>query len=108
MISLTLSETARLVGGRLYDAPDGDPLVAGATADSRKVQPGQLYVAIVGERVDGHDFASQAVASGAVGVLGERPTSVPTIVVEDPVEALGLLASALACYYGLCLRGRRR
>jgi UDP-N-acetylmuramoyl-tripeptide--D-alanyl-D-alanine ligase len=95
MINLTLSETARLVGGRLHDAPHGDPVVTGATADSRNVRPGQLYVAIVGERVDGHDFASQAVAAGAIGVLGERPTSVPTIVVDDPVEALGLLASAV-------------
>ncbi len=48
-------------------------------------------MAVVGEHVDGHDFAAAAVAGGAVGVLASRPTGFPTIVVEDPVAALGRL-----------------
>lgn len=95
MITLTLSEAADLVGGVLHDPAAADPLISGAAADSRRVQPGQLYVAIVGERVDGHQFAEQAMAAGAAGILGERPTGAPTIVVEDPVEALGALARAV-------------
>ena len=56
--------------------------------------PGDLYVAIVGERVDGHDFAAAAHGAGAVVTLGSRPTGQPTIVVtDDPVAALGRLAS---------------
>jgi len=49
-------------------------------------------VAVPGERVDGHDFARAAVAAGAAGVLGARATGVPTVVVADPVRALGRLA----------------
>ncbi len=50
------------------------------------------FVAVPGEHVDGHDFAAAAVAAGAAGVLGARPTGVPTVVVDDPVRALGRLA----------------
>lgn len=95
MIALRLSEVARIVGGELHDAGPDDPAVSGAAADSRLIQPGQLYVAIVGERVDGHKFAAEVMAAGACGVLGERPTGQPTIVVPDPVEALGRLARAV-------------
>jgi len=95
MIALRLSEVAELVGGRLHDAASSDPRVTGAAADSRLVAPGDLYVAITGERVDGHSFAESVMAAGAAGVLGERPTGAPTIVVEDSVEALGVLARAV-------------
>ena len=68
--------------------------MTGAVADSRAAGPGDLYVAIVGERVDGHDFSDAAHAAGAVVTLGSRPTGQPTIVVPgDPVDALGRLAS---------------
>lgn len=95
MIPLTLMEVAELVGGQLVAAPDPTVLVTGAAADSRRVTPGQLYVAIVGERVDGHEFAADSVQRGAVGVLGLRPTGQPTIVVDDPVTALGRLARSV-------------
>ena len=42
---------------------------SGATLDSRQVKPGMLFVAVKGERVDGHDFIPQAMAAGAVGVI---------------------------------------
>jgi UDP-N-acetylmuramoyl-tripeptide--D-alanyl-D-alanine ligase len=67
--------------------------------DSRAVVPGCLFVAIRGDRVDGHDFASGAVAAGAVAVLADHSLdeadglAVPCIVVADPVEALGALAA---------------
>ena len=44
----------------------------GATLDSRQIQPGMLFVAIKGEKVDGHDFIPQALARGAVGVVDGR------------------------------------
>ena len=94
MIPMDLTGVAAAVGGRLEDCPDPTVQVAGAAADSRLVRPGDLYVAIAGERVDGHDFAAQAHAAGAVVTLGSRPTGQPTIVVDDdPVAALGRLAS---------------
>lgn len=91
MIPMSLAEIARVSGGEVHG--DGSVLVtAPASQDSRAVEPGGLYVAILGERVDGHDFAAGALAAGAAGVLGSRPTDAPTVVVDDPVHALGLLA----------------
>ena len=53
---------------------------------------GGLFVAVAGEHVDGHEYAASAVQAGAAAVLGSRATGVPTVVVDDPVAALGLLA----------------
>lgn len=44
----------------------------GATLDSRQVRPGMLFVAIKGEKVDGHDFIPQALANGAAGIVDGR------------------------------------
>ena len=93
MIPLTLQEIAGAVGGRLDGVPDPGAAVTGAVEfDSRLVGPGGLFVALPGERVDGHDFAGTAVAAGAVGVLAARPVGVPAIVVPDVLAALGALA----------------
>ncbi len=93
MIPLTLEQVARAVGGALADAGDGAATVtAPAFVDSRQPEPGGLFVAVAGEHVDGHDFADAAVEGGAVAVLGSRATGVPTVLVDDPVAALGRLA----------------
>jgi len=92
VIPLSLAQLARAVGGRLVDAGDGSATVtAPAFVDTRQPEPGGLFVAVAGERVDGHDFAAAAVGAGAAGVLGSRATGVPTVVVDDPVVALGRL-----------------
>ena len=92
MIALTLAEIAQIVGGTVGGGP-GDVLVtAPAFADSRAVQPGGLFVAVPGERVDGHDFAADTVAAGAVAALVSRPVPVPHVLVDDTVVALGRLA----------------
>ena len=93
MIDIDIAGVAAAVGGALADCPDPGVPVAGAAADSRLVEAGDLYVAIVGERADGHDFARAAHAAGAVVTLGSRATGQPTIVVDDPVAALGRLAT---------------
>lgn len=93
MISMDIAAVAAAVDGRLVDCPDPHVPVTGAAADSRQVRPGDLYVAIVGERVDGHDFADAARAAGAVVTVGSRPTGGATILVDDPVQALGRLAT---------------
>ncbi|MCX5334795.1 MULTISPECIES: UDP-N-acetylmuramoyl-tripeptide--D-alanyl-D-alanine ligase [unclassified Streptomyces] len=93
MIALSLAEIASVVGGQTHDIPDPSVQVTGSVVrDSREVEPGSLFVAFVGERVDGHDFAEQVVASGAVAVLASRPVGVPAIVVDDVQKALGALA----------------
>ncbi|WP_426511102.1 UDP-N-acetylmuramoyl-tripeptide--D-alanyl-D-alanine ligase [Dactylosporangium sp. McL0621] len=86
MIPLSLAQIAAVTGGTVC----GDPtlVVTGpAYLDSRAPHPGGLFVAIAGERADGHAFAA-----GARAVLGSRPTGRPTVVVADPVVALGRLA----------------
>lgn len=97
MIPMDLVEVAAVVGGTVHGLPvDTDAqtvVVTGpAAVDSRAVRAGGLFVAVVGERVDGHDFAATALEAGAVAVLGSRPCGVPAVVVDDPVTALGRLA----------------
>lgn len=93
MIPLSLAEIAAAVSGQPSDIPDLDIQVTGPVVyDSRKVEPGSLFAAFDGERVDGHDFARQAVSAGAVAVLATRPVGVPAIVVDDVTAALGALA----------------
>ncbi|HEU5159728.1 MAG TPA: UDP-N-acetylmuramoyl-tripeptide--D-alanyl-D-alanine ligase [Streptosporangiaceae bacterium] len=96
MIPLSLAAIAEITGGRLLGA-DGDAVVTGPVLiDSRAIEPGALFAAVRGERVDGHDYAAAAVAAGAVAALVERPpgaaATVPAIVVDDVVGALGRLA----------------
>jgi UDP-N-acetylmuramoyl-tripeptide--D-alanyl-D-alanine ligase len=86
VIRLSLADIANAVGGRLHRA-DGSEIVSSPVEfDSRKLRPGGLFVAVPGERVDGHDFAAQAVADGAVGVLSAREVDAPAVVVP-PVPA---------------------
>ncbi|WP_326723717.1 MULTISPECIES: UDP-N-acetylmuramoyl-tripeptide--D-alanyl-D-alanine ligase [unclassified Streptomyces] len=93
MIALSLAEIAAVVGGQTYDIPDPAVQVTGPVVrDSREVESGSLFVAFVGERVDGHDFAQAVVDAGAVAVLASRPVGVPAIVVADVQTALGALA----------------
>ncbi|HSV40812.1 MAG TPA: UDP-N-acetylmuramoyl-tripeptide--D-alanyl-D-alanine ligase [Nocardioidaceae bacterium] len=88
---MKLSEIAAVVGGTLHGE---DVTVTGpAVVDSRLAEPGGLFTAFVGEQVDGHEYAAQAVERGAVAVLGTRATEYPTVVVSDPQLALQQLAS---------------
>jgi UDP-N-acetylmuramoyl-tripeptide--D-alanyl-D-alanine ligase len=95
MIHLTLAEVADLVDGALHGP--ADTAVTGAvTVDSRTVATGDLFVAMPGERVDGHDFLDAAAAAGAIAALATRPDdALPTVVVADPVVALGRLAAGV-------------
>lgn len=93
MIPFTLAEIAAAVGGELEGSPD--IVVTGVTLDSRGINPGDLFVALPGERVDGHEFIEAATAAGAAAVLGQRLGGAPGVVVADSTEALGRLATAL-------------
>lgn len=96
MVPLSLQDVAAAVRGVLVDVPDPAVEVTGpATVDSRHVESGALFACIVGDRVDGHDFVSEAVARGAVVALTTRAVGHPAILVDDVVEALGLLAHLL-------------
>ncbi|MGB6182874.1 MAG: Mur ligase domain-containing protein, partial [Rhodococcus sp. (in: high G+C Gram-positive bacteria)] len=88
MIRLSLSEIAEIVGGTLHDVPDSTVVVTSTVEfDSRAITEGGLFLALEGERSDGHDHAASAVAAGAVAVLAARPVGVPAIVVDHPAGA---------------------
>jgi UDP-N-acetylmuramoyl-tripeptide--D-alanyl-D-alanine ligase len=87
---VSLEAAARAVGGSLTGG-DATTLVTGATVDSRSVRGGELFFALKG-KVDGADFAPEAHLRGAVAVVATRPLLVPTVVVEDPIDALQELA----------------
>ncbi|MFE4263337.1 UDP-N-acetylmuramoyl-tripeptide--D-alanyl-D-alanine ligase [Streptomyces sp. NPDC056883] len=92
MLSFSLEEIAAVTGGRLTDVPDpAASMTQGIVTDSREVVPGCVFVALVGERVDGHDFAARTVKGGAVAVLASRPVGVPAIVVDDTLAALAAI-----------------
>ena len=68
----------------------------GVTTDSRTVQPGELFVALVGPNFDGHAFAEAAVKAGAAGVLASRPVgdlACPVVRVDNTRDGLGRLAA---------------
>ncbi len=86
---MTLAEIGRVVGTTVpVSIPPGAEAVTVTAVefDSRKVTPGTLFVALPGERVDGHDFAAAAARSGAVAVLGLREVpDLPTLAIAPPV-----------------------
>lgn len=93
MIAMTLGEIAAATGGELADPAHEQLAVTGpAFVDSRQVAAGGLFVAVVGETVDGHDYAGAAMAQGASAALAQRPVGTPAVLVPDPVAALGRLA----------------
>ncbi|WP_375485192.1 UDP-N-acetylmuramoyl-tripeptide--D-alanyl-D-alanine ligase [uncultured Jatrophihabitans sp.] len=95
MIELTLGEVATLVGGRLTGAEPDTPVTGPLEFDSRRVVPGGLFLALPGERVDGHDYVAAVTAAGAAASLVTRPTDGPTIEVADGFAALAALAGAV-------------
>ena len=104
MTTLTLDDILQGTGGELQVLGDG-PAPAGVafsevTIDSRAARGGALFVALRGERVDGHEFVAGAVANGASGALvrndwvapANLPAGVALVRVGDPLAALQALA----------------
>ena len=78
--------------------PRGSASFGRVWTDTRTIEPGDLFVALVGERFDAHEFLVEAVAKGASGVVVSRPEAaralaVPAYVVADTLVALGALAN---------------
>ena len=89
----SLSEIADRIGGVLVGA---DRRVATVSTDSRTLPTGALFVAVMGERFDGHDFAEAALRAGAVGVVVDAMHGVdvePRIEVDSTADALLGLAA---------------
>ena len=93
MQELTLREIAAVAGGQLDRG--GELRVGAVSTDTRRIAPGCLYLALKGERFDGHDFIPAAVKAGAAAIVSSRPVEaqVPVIRVTDTRLALGRIAA---------------
>jgi UDP-N-acetylmuramoyl-tripeptide--D-alanyl-D-alanine ligase len=92
VIPLRVADVAAVLGTRLT-AGDPEAIVTSVVADSRLVQPGALFVALAGARVDGHEHVVPAWRAGAVAALtGHDVPPAPCLPVADPLDALGRLA----------------
>jgi UDP-N-acetylmuramoyl-tripeptide--D-alanyl-D-alanine ligase len=92
----TLDRVATALGDANQNFPRGTQQLAGITTDSRAVGPGQVFVALIGEKFDGHDYVGGAVEKGAAAVVVSRDVgdvSIPVYKVPDTLVALGHLAN---------------
>jgi len=91
---MTLAQAATVLGGELRGA---DVSFDDVCTDSRTLKSGDLFVALRGERYDGHDFVAQAAAAGAAAALIDRAHAMaaplPVAVVSDTTAGLGALAA---------------
>jgi UDP-N-acetylmuramoyl-tripeptide--D-alanyl-D-alanine ligase len=93
MLQMTLAEISQLLN---LPAPSLPHLTCqGISIDSRSLEPQNLFFAIPGPRVDGHDFLAEAAQKGAIAAVVNRPmdTALPQLIVTDTTKALGTLAS---------------
>jgi UDP-N-acetylmuramoyl-tripeptide--D-alanyl-D-alanine ligase len=97
---LNIKEVTQAVRGRLLTG-DGSQVFGGVTTDSRKVAPGTLFVALIGQKYDAHHFVLEAIDRGAAGAIVARQINLPLlyekrpiILVEDTLKALQDLAVA--------------
>jgi UDP-N-acetylmuramoyl-tripeptide--D-alanyl-D-alanine ligase len=98
-MKLSLSRIAEFISGRGQFPPQS--IAQGYSIDSRTVQPGEIFFAVKGEKLDGHDFVDQALSTGAVAaVIGSEQkkrysASASLIAVDDTLVALQTLAAAV-------------
>lgn len=100
MGALSLRAVAQACG---VPVPACDVAFTGVTTDSRKLQPGDLFVALRGERFDAHDFLPAVQQAGAAAALVENVDSaiaLPQLVVADTVQALGKVAALNRARFG--------
>ena len=95
----TAKALAEIIKGIEVQASSGNSqvIVRGMSMDSRRVQPGDLFACVPGFKVDGHDFAVNAIASGAVALVVDRflPLNVPQVKVSNVRQVTGPLAATV-------------
>src|SRR5437016_1259835 len=108
-MKLPLSRIAEFVSAS--GSYDGNVIAQRYSIDSRTIQPGDLFFAVKGERLDGHDFVEQAFSKGAVAAivrkdhLGRYLVNTPLLSVDDTLVALQTLATAVRRLWGKSLIG---
>lgn len=101
MKSMRLSEIIEATGGVPQPVAGDDPVATGICTDSRTLRPGELFIPLVGEHHDGHDFISAAFEQGAVASLSSREDSL------EPGRRLVKVADTLGALEDLALHNRR-
>lgn len=110
MLTLSVERLVEVTGGELL-VGSGDSMVNGLTLDSRAITPGNAFVALLGERVDGHDFVSVALDAGARAVLVTRSVGDLADAVADAERrgaAIVRVADGLEAIQALALHHRSR
>ncbi|HEX8801462.1 MAG TPA: Mur ligase domain-containing protein, partial [Terriglobales bacterium] len=108
-MKLPLARAAELIEASGTFNPEG--VAIGYSIDSRTVEPGELFFAVLGERLDGHDFVDHAFAKGAIAAVVRRdrvaryPVNSPLLAVDDPLLALQQLSEAVRLIWGKPLIG---
>ena len=93
---LSISQIAEAAGGRINFPPGDNRCIECISTDSRSIKSGALFVPIIGDRFDGHDFIPQAIEKGAALILteeGRGPADFPHIIVKNTRKALLDLAA---------------
>jgi UDP-N-acetylmuramoyl-tripeptide--D-alanyl-D-alanine ligase len=99
-MKLSLSRITQFLGSQLENVAS-EKIVAGYSIDSRTIRPSELFFAVKGEKMDGHDFVEQAIENGAVAAVvtrekrGQFSSALPLVQVEDTLVALQTLATAV-------------
>jgi UDP-N-acetylmuramoyl-tripeptide--D-alanyl-D-alanine ligase len=105
-MELSLRRIAEFIGADAGALHDGEVCAAGYSIDSRTIQPGELFFAVTGERLDGHDYLDAAFNQGALGAVvskaraGALDRSPKLLVVDDTLIALQTLAHAVRMLWG--------
>ncbi|WP_010284663.1 UDP-N-acetylmuramoyl-tripeptide--D-alanyl-D-alanine ligase [Bacillus timonensis] len=99
MIKKTLAQIKEMANGEKLDSQHENVVIEGVSIDTRTISPGNLYIPIIGETFNGHQFAQAAIENGAVAVLWGidqpgPPQDVPVLFVKDTLEALQTLAKS--------------
>jgi UDP-N-acetylmuramoyl-tripeptide--D-alanyl-D-alanine ligase len=101
--ALTADDLVRLTGGRLLARSERP--IRGAAVDSRLVTGGEVFVALPGERTDGHAFVADAVARGAAALIVARPPADPAALGDATIVRV---ADPLAAFWAIAAGWRRR
>src|ERR1700722_6435364 len=105
-MKLPLSRIAEFIASVDHSPYDGESIAQGYSIDSRTVQAGELFFAVKGERLDGHDFVEQALSRGAIAAVVEKahlaryPGVTVLLAVENTLVALQTLATAVRKMWG--------
>ncbi len=95
-MKMSVKDVARAARGKMipYSLKNAKAVVTGVSTDTRTLKRGDLFVALRGERHDGHDHVAQAFEKGAVAAVVEKEagSAAPLVVVKDSLKALGWIA----------------